>query len=404
MSKLFEVPDYLTGDLVEYALQKGLKCKNIHVRNVVYSAGSSGGDNYCSDIIRAKVTFSKGGAVKTDVSLIIKCIQRSESRDLLIKMGVFDTEEKMFLQIIPKIENILERTISPKCYFTCLEPTKTFFMDDLGYYGYKIGDRTKKLDLEHTLAVMKHLGQFHAGSMILAEKFPDEAMKVSKPTLFPTNKDDLNDIHFSMFVKTFKTFISVTADIPKFERISWKLRKFSDTFLDIVTQTYDSSFDKLKVINHGDCWLNNIMFKYSQNKPVDVKFIDFQFSYLASPGIDINYFLNTSCQVEVLRSHRSELLKVYYKSLTEILQKKDFTPIPSYEDIKYEVFRKEFYGFMAFATLSPIMSMDSEASTDNDFSNIGSEEKQKQIFQGKIFLEQLDFCLDRYDKLGIFDL
>lgn len=422
MSKSFEVPEYITSDLVEHALHKGLRCKNVQVKNVDFSAGSSGGDNYCSDIIRAKVTFSKGAAEKNDLSLIIKCIQPSPSTDLLVKMGVFTTEENMFLLILPKIENILQTVISPRCYFTCVEPMKTFFMDDLGFLGYKIADRTKKLDLEHSEAVMKHLGQFHAGSMVFAEKFPREAMSVSKPPLLPVNKEDINEIHITMIGKTFETFVSLTADMPKFERISWKLRKFSDNFLSIVAQNYDNSSDKIKVINHGDCWINNIMFKYSDNKPVDIKFvcfclvlyastsltlifqIDFQFSYLASPGIDINYFFATSCQADVLRNHRNTLLKAYYKSFSETLTKCNYCPIPSWDDIKYEVFRKELYGFMAFSTLSPIMSMDSESSTDNDISNMGSEEKQKQIFQSKVYMELLDFCLDRYDKLEIFDL
>lgn len=275
MSKVFEVPEYLKGDLVESALQKGLNCKNVHVRNAVFSAGSSGGDNYCSEIIRAKVTYSKGGAEKTDVSLIIKCIQQSPATDILVKMGVFDTEENMFLQIIPKIENILEKQISPKCYFTCLEPIKTFVMDDLVHFGYRIGDRTKKLDFVYAEAAMKHLGQYHAGSMVFAEKFPKVAMKVSKPPLFPTNKEDFNDLHFTMFEKTFKTFINITAEMPKFEKTSWKLRKFSDSFLEMVSRTYDNSSDKIKVINHGDFWINNIMFKSVGNKPVDVKFVGF---------------------------------------------------------------------------------------------------------------------------------
>lgn len=275
MSKSFEVPEYITGDLVEHALQQGLRCKNIHVRNVAFSAGSSGGDNYCSEIIRAKVTFSKGGATKTDISLIIKCIQSSPSTDLLVKMGVFNNEENMFMIILPKIENILQKTISPRCYFTCVEPSKTFFMDDLGFLGYKIADRTKKLDLEHSEAVMKHLGQFHAGSMLFVEKFPQEAMSVSKPTMLPANKEDINDVHITMVGRTFKTFVGLTAEMPKFERISWKLRKFSDSFLNIVAEIYNSSSDNIKVINHGDCWVNNIMFKYSDNKPVDIQFVGF---------------------------------------------------------------------------------------------------------------------------------
>lgn len=276
MSKSFVVPEYLTGELLEYALQEGLHCKNIHIRNVDYSAGSSGGDNYCSDIIRAKVTYSKGGAVKTDITLILKCIQSSPSTDILVKMGVFHNEETMFLQILPKIESILQKSISPKCYYTCLKPSKTFFMDDLGYFGYKTGDRTKKLDFEHSEVLMKHMAQFHAGSMVFAEKFPHYAMKVNKPILIPSDKEEQNEIHYSMIHKTFKTFVGVTAEMPKFERISWKLRKFKDNFLDIVGQVYDNSSDNLKVVNHGDCWINNIMFKYLENKPVDVKFVGSQ--------------------------------------------------------------------------------------------------------------------------------
>lgn len=59
---------------------------------------------------------------------------------------------------------------------------------------------------------------------------------------------------------------------------------------------------------------------------------------------------------------------------------------------------------MAFTTLAPMMTMDPEISADNDISNMGSEEKQKQVFSGKAYLDLLDFCLDRFDNLGIFDI
>lgn len=277
MSTQFKPPSCLSDNLVEFALQEGLKCKNIHVRNIVYSPGSAGGDNYCSDIIRAKVTYSKGGAVKTDLFLIIKCIQPSPETDLLVKMGVFDIEERMYSNVLPRVEVILQKSISPRCYFTCLKPTKTFFMDDLTYYGYKIGDRTKKLDLELAEIVMKHLGQYHAGSMVFAKQFPQEAKKLSKAPLFPTKKEDLNGIHFALFGKTFDSFLSLLGELPRFEGLLWKLKKLKDHFFDIAIYTYDNSNDNLRVINHGDFWINNIMFKFLKNKAIDVKFVSLFF-------------------------------------------------------------------------------------------------------------------------------
>lgn len=275
MAKPFEVPEYLTGDLVEYALQQGLQCKNVHVRHVIFSAGSAAGDNYCGEIIRAKVKFSRGGAVKTQLSLIIKCIQSSPVTDILIKSGIFNNEENMFLIVLPKIEKILEQTISPRCYFTCVEPSRTIFMDDLKPFGFILANRTKKLDLEHSTLVMKNLGQLHAGSMVFAEKYPEDANKLSKPTMLPSNKDEVNPIQYSVFGKTFKSFINLIAEMPKFVKISWKLRKFSEDFIVIAGQCYDNSLDKIKVINHGDCWINNMMFKYLDKKLVDFRFVGF---------------------------------------------------------------------------------------------------------------------------------
>lgn len=278
MSKPFEVPYYLKSGLVEYALQQGLKCRNVHVRDVVFSAGSSAGENYCADIIRAKVKFSKGGAVKTDISLIIKCVQSSPMTDLLIERGIFDIEENMFVIILPKMQDILQRSISPRCYYTCVEPSRTLFMDDLRPSGFTLADRTKKLDLEHSTLVMKNLGEFHAASMVFAEKYPEDAIKLNKPPMVSMKKEDVSEVQYAVVGKTFKSFINLIAGIPKLEKISWKLRKFSDDFIITVGKCYDNASDKIKVINHGDCWINNMMFKYSKNKPVDLRFVSFLFS------------------------------------------------------------------------------------------------------------------------------
>lgn len=33
--------------------------------------------------------------------------------------------------------------------------------------------------------------------------------------------------------------------------------------------------DLFQVINHGDMWVNNIMFKYDRGEPVDILFVSF---------------------------------------------------------------------------------------------------------------------------------
>ena len=59
------------------------------------------------------------------------------------------------------------------------------------------------------------------------------------------------------------------------------------------------------VICHGDLWLSNILFKYSNTdlqaelRPFEVKFIDFQSARFASLATDLVLFLFTSVRVSL---------------------------------------------------------------------------------------------------------
>lgn len=260
---------FLNKNLIKNVLEKGFK-QNAEIKKLEFCRGSSGGDNYCSDIIRLKIHFENG--VK-EIKMIIKCIQPTLESQLLLKMGVFDREVAMYFEILPRIETLLQKQFSPKCYDFCTEPCRTFFMEDLSDDGYQLADRVVGMDLEHSKLVMKSLGEFHAGSMILTAKYPSLAEEVTKPAMFGEKKEDLNAVHDAMFGKTFETFVSVISDSPKFRNISAKLKKVQKQFYEKICEVYSNKSDKIKVINHGDCWVNNIMFKYADEKPIGLKFV-----------------------------------------------------------------------------------------------------------------------------------
>lgn len=99
----------------------------------------------------------------------------------------------------------------------------------------------------------------------------------------------------------------------------------------------------IKVLNHGDLWINNFLFKYEEGKPVDVIFVDYQMSYFTSPGLDINYFLCTSPTNEVREKKVDALIETYYNHFSKTLKnlsKQQYT----IEDIKKEIRSREFYG------------------------------------------------------------
>lgn len=95
------------------------------------------------------------------------------------------------------------------------------------------------------------------------------------------------------------------------------------------------------VLCHGDCWNNNILFKYNQvcerisgaaglcllqqiemfqdKKPVDLRLLDWQIARYASPVTDIVYYI-FSCTTKPLRDkYYDHMLQTYHTSLSEML-------------------------------------------------------------------------------------
>ena len=86
-----------------------------------------------------------------------------------------------------------------------------------------------------------------------------------------------------------------------------KLRHLADDIMNRIkgaTIRQDSGFN---VLNHGDLWINNLMFK---NRTDEIRFLDFQLTHYSSPAIDLHYFITTSANVEVRRNHRDHLIQV----------------------------------------------------------------------------------------------
>lgn len=62
------------------------------------------------------------------------------------------------------------------------------------------------------------------------------------------------------------------------------------------------SKDGINVLNHGDYWINNMMFLYEGEEtvnPQDIRLVDLQLVRYSSPALDLQYFMTTSVQQKV---------------------------------------------------------------------------------------------------------
>ncbi|KAG8241074.1 hypothetical protein J6590_095164 [Homalodisca vitripennis] len=77
----------------------------------------------------------------------------------------------------------------------------------------------------------------------------------------------------------------------------------------------------VNVLNHGDLWVNNMMFKYnSPETPDAVKLVDFQYPRYPSPAVDLIYYIWSSADGGVRETKYEELLNIYLQILNSTLE------------------------------------------------------------------------------------
>lgn len=167
-----KVPEYMNLDFFKGVLEEGLFVINGIFSRIVFEMGSGAGDNYCSSIYRVKLVFKRSDDAKEEeLSVIIKCIPITEATQFLENVGVYVVEKSMYQDIIPRMEILLNNShFGAKMYYAQRQPIYTLAFEDLKVNGFTTAVRQDLLDEEHCRMIMSKLGQFHATSMVLAER------------------------------------------------------------------------------------------------------------------------------------------------------------------------------------------------------------------------------------------
>lgn len=215
-----------------------------------------------------------------------------------------------------------------------------------------------------------------------------------------------NEVVETIFAKGFDLVIQLVRNWPGYEEIVKKMLPIADNVINKLDAHCNQKTDGIKVLNHGDLWINNLLFKYEKGVPVDLVFVDYQMSFYSSPGIDINYFLNTSPRLEVRQQSRDELVKSYYLEFSKTLNILDDagwkTPLISLDEMKQEIETREFFGFMASVGILPIVMMDKETAKAANLESLTGDETAAKIrtamYNNPIYVQAMKHIIKRFDK------
>ncbi|KXJ76423.1 hypothetical protein RP20_CCG009677 [Aedes albopictus] len=418
-------PEYLNEALVREALECGLEYptrNSVHIDQFIVRTATSAGDNYLSDVFRVWVRFNRKSAKngehsEEDISLIVKCMPDTGFRGPVIGMlNAYEKEVYMVRNVVPELSRLMKgEKFAAKIFYATTDPVRLIIFQDLKTLEFTMADRTLGgLDYDHCCTIMRKIAKFHAASMILVSSSKSKAAELNEhleygflnphiPIEDNTMLEILGNGLTSLVTCAEKHWTGFSPNIIA------KLKRMMPNYKSRIQACLNQKFSNgYKVVNHGDLWINNIMFQYdASGSPIDVMFVDYQLSCYTSPGIDLNYSLVNCPTYDVRESRRDDLVNVYHTTLKTTLEAADYPVVPTLDDVRMEIKRMNFFGFIAAVSILPIVMMDASPDVDISFDALVDKQKADQLrilqYNGERYRKSMTVLLERFDREGLLD-
>ncbi|GLH13264.1 Uncharacterized protein GBIM_17867 [Gryllus bimaculatus] len=248
------------------------------------------GDNFLGELWRARVTLEDAAGARRTRCLVVKRQPTGDEREVYLREArLFEVEAAAYTSALPAMLRLLRgaygetfRPFWPHFVYASLDRTE-LVMEDMSTLDFQLADRKVGLDLDQSKAVVKHMALLHAASMAMYSQ--------NQPAVFPFLE--------SLFRDTTRQFLE-TYLRAGVRQLALQLREVSaleDKCWDMITAAVARDDVSFNVLNHGDLWVNNVLFRKGDGPSsldLEVALIDWQNAVWTSPALDLLYFLYTS--------------------------------------------------------------------------------------------------------------
>ncbi|KAK7872614.1 hypothetical protein R5R35_001951 [Gryllus longicercus] len=399
---------WIDNQLFESALEEKAEIVSIDVKRA-----TSKGDNFQSSLYRTRVEYRIPGSDAIVVKdFIVKSLPPGEFMQMwILQSGIFRTEISVYSKALPNMYTFADsrlgetfKRFTPRFYQTTRP--NTLILEDLKTQKFTMVPRKDRLDYTHAKLVLLYLARFHALSI---------AYSASHSDFFSDFEETMFSEKFRQFFDQFfppiaGTLIAAVKSWDGFGDIVKKLERNQSKFVDKLLEVCKPAEKFTNVLAHGDCWMNNILFEYSESgEPIDLRFVDFQASRKSSPAIDLHYFLFTSLQNEVRNKKFDDLLQIYCNEVARFAKQLGYNEsIFTYDELRQEMDRTLFFGFnSAITTMAGLLANPDDTPDMKDMTQEKLEKGDLQIFnktyENPVFREIFQDLLPYFDKHGVFD-
>lgn len=270
---MFVLPEYVQEMLGKIANDEGLTEYCIESKS-----GSNATDGFMGALTSVVIrgVRNNNGHLAHDVTLNLLCkmIPEDYARRKEFHLDViFEREALMYNRILPMLSAFQrEKGLAkgdcflsyPKCYAAVADAATDQYaviMEDLRPMGFVMWPKRQPPPYDHMAHMVQQLAKLHSVSLALKDQRPADFAELQR----------LNDLWCPQLAGNGMKNMMNTAldkavellDSEEHVRLAKELRATNRETLGLLYSS--SSFEPLGVVCHGDCWINNFLFRYEAN-------------------------------------------------------------------------------------------------------------------------------------------
>ncbi|XP_019892343.2 uncharacterized protein LOC101892852 [Musca domestica] len=353
------IPSWIQESLFENVLKENVpefRC----IKKFEVNPGSAAGENYATVILRVNVDVELQDGSTKSLSYMLKTDHDNDMlKEMMGSHDMFAIEKGMYDDIVPAFEKLYADAgvtvrFGPNSYVLPTEKPY-ILLENLSPRGFKNANRLEGLDQQHVECVLTKLAQWHAASAVYVQKngpFDEKYRDGFYKEEFKPMMKIMNDQMTHIFHEAAKTYAN-------YEEYADYLVPAEDP-IDMMFRLAKTNPSEFNVLNHGDCWSNNVMFQYDAFGAIkDTYLIDYQLPRYGTPAQDLYYFLISSAKYEVKLKKFDYFIKFYYDVLCEHLKVLKYSkPIPKLRDIHIMLYKYGLFGFQTAVGVMGVVLLD----------------------------------------------